>query len=86
MDRRAIVRQWICVIAGGPDHGAAIPQWVDTQAMAPEPLADSSGTLCRPLLGEIVPNYYRVVLAHPRATVEEVAQAGDIVRLHDPEK
>lgn len=79
-----VVRQWICVIAGGPDHGAAIPQWVDEDAKAPEPFVDSGGSLLSPVLAEILPNFFRAVLAHPEAAVAQLAEAGDIVHLHDP--
>lgn len=78
------MKQWICVIAGGPDHGAVIPQWVDASLPAPDPLAGSDGLPCPPLLTDIIPGFYRIVMAHPTASEAEVADAGDVMHLWDP--
>jgi hypothetical protein len=80
----SFVKQWICVIAGGPDHGAVIPQWVDARLPMPEPLAGSDGVACPALAEDVIPGFFRIVMAHPTASEADRAAAGDVMHLWNP--
>jgi hypothetical protein len=61
-----------------------IPQWVDARLPAPEPLSGSDGVPCLALSAEVIPGFYRIVMAHPQASEADVAAAGDAMHLWDP--
>jgi hypothetical protein len=71
------VRKWICIIAGGPDHRAEIPQWCEPQEASPPPFESSDGQIVRPITCTVLNGVSRCVMMHPTATPAEVGEAVD---------
>jgi hypothetical protein len=66
------LRKWICIIAGGPDHGALVPQWCDFTDSMPPPFDSSDGRPLEPISSASNGDDHRCVMMHPRATPFEV--------------
>jgi hypothetical protein len=69
------LRKWICIIAGGPDHGALVPQWCDFTDSMPPSFDSSDGRPLEPISCASHGEDLRCVMMHPRATPSEVEAA-----------
>jgi hypothetical protein len=69
------LRKWICIIAGGPDHGALVPQWCDFTDSMPPSIDASDGRPLKLIACSNEGDDLRCVMMHPRATPTEVDAA-----------
>jgi hypothetical protein len=75
------LRKWICIIAGGPDHGALVPQWCDFTDSMPPSFDSSDGRPLEPISCVSNGEDHRCVMMHPRATPFEVDVAVGMLRV-----
>jgi hypothetical protein len=73
------VRKWTCIIAGGPDHGAQVPQWCEMQDAVPPAFEGSDGRIVRPITCTILHQEFRCVMMHPEASPNDIGHAVDLM-------
>lgn len=66
---------WTCVMAGGPDHGEIVSQWVPIGKRVPEDAVASDGVTCRPVVVAFNGDFCHAVFMHPGASARDLEEA-----------
>jgi hypothetical protein len=66
---------WMCLMAGGPDHGSFSSQWMPRSRQEPYEAIASDGQRCRAIAVSFNGQFCHALFMHPDASTAELEDA-----------